>query len=338
MCTIHAPTIDQRCTDRAWVADDAFMGDPADEDEAFVLDTSRPFSRADAAKAKIKPSTLRGPRFVRLFSGVYVSADAPQTPLQRVRAALVPFRGNGFASHASAARVYEVPIPTLPDEHVTVTAAAHRRTHPGIVCHVMRKPRAVVFDGIGVSSPDQLFTELASQVSLVDLVVAGDHLARRHRGVTAATLADFAAAGGLPGSRAAATAAGYVRENVRSPMETRLRMLLVLAGLPEPRINALVGTGDGMLKREHDLVYAASKTAIEYDGQQHAAEQWERDLERREEADDDGWRILTVVAKGIYRRPDLTLEKIHRVLLERGEPGVPKHLSDAWRPHFPVVR
>lgn len=194
------------------------MGDPADEDEAFVLDTSRPFSRADAAKAKIKPSTLRGPRFVRLFSGVYVSADAPATPLQRVQAALVPFRGHGSASHASAARVYEVPIPTLPDEHVTVTAPAHRRTHPGIVCHVMRKPRAVVLDGIGVSSPDQLLTELASQMSLVDLVVAGDHLVRRHRGVTASTLADFAAAGGLPGSRVAALAVGSVRENVRSPM------------------------------------------------------------------------------------------------------------------------
>jgi hypothetical protein len=314
------------------------MGDTSDPDDDFVLDTSRPFSRADAAKAKIKPSTLRGPRFTRLFSGVYVAANAPATPLQRVQASLIPFGGNGFASHASAARIYEVPIPTLPDEHVTVTTAAHRRAHPGIVCHVMRKPRAVVIDGIGVSAPDQLFTELASQVSLVDLVVAGDHLVRHHPRVTPVTLADFATTGTLLGSRLAATAASYVRENVRSPMETRLRMLIVLAGLPEPRINTLVGSGDGMLKREHDLVYAASKTAIEYDGKQHPAEQWERDLERREEADDDGWRILTVVAKGIYRRPDLTLEKIHRVLLVRGEPGVPPHLSDAWRPHFPVIR
>lgn len=314
------------------------MGDESEEDDEFVLDTSRPFSRADAIRAKIKPSTLRGPRFKRLLSGVYVAADAPVTPLQRVQAALVPFGKNGFASHASAARLYDVPIPTLPDEHVTVTKAAHRRSHPGVVCHVMKNPRAVILDGVPRSSPGQLFAELARQVSLVDLVVAGDHLVRHRPKVTAKAIADFAAASTLPGARLAATAAGYVRENVRSPMETRLRMLIVLAGLPEPRINTLVGTGDGMLKREHDLVYAASRTAIEYDGKQHAAEQWERDLERREEADDDGWRILTVVAKGIYRRPDLTLEKIHRVLLERGEPGVPKRLSDGWRPHFPVIR
>lgn len=272
------------------------MGDESEEDDDFVLDTSRPFSRADAIRAKIKPSTLRGPRFKRLLSGVYVAADAPVTPLQRVQAALVPFGKNGFASHASAARLYDVPIPTLPDEHVTVTQAAHRRSHPGVVCHVMKNPRTVILDGVPRSSPGQLFAELARLVSLVDLVVAGDHLVRHRPKVTAKAIADFAAASMLPGARLAA------------------------------------------LKREHDLVYAASRTAIEYDGKQHAAEQWERDLERREEADDDGWRILTVVAKGIYRRPDLTLEKIHRVLLERGEPGVPKRLSDGWRPHFPVIR
>ncbi|MBO0842051.1 MAG: DUF559 domain-containing protein [Nocardioides sp.] len=312
------------------------MGDLSGGDA--VLDTSRPFSRAAATEAGITPSMLRGPRYVRLLSGVYVAADQPATPLQRVQAALVPYNGYAFASHASAARVHGVPIPTLPDEHVTVTERAHRRAHPGVVCHVLREPKAVMVDGIGVSAPDQLFVELGSLLSLVDLAVAGDHLVRHHAGVSPQTLADFATKSTMPGARAAVAAAAYVRENVRSPMETRLR-LLVLAGLPEPGINVLVGTGDdGMLKREHDLVYPRSKTIIEYDGQQHAVEQWERDLERREEADDDGWRMLTVVSKGVFRRPDLTVEKVHRVLLERGEPGVPKQTSSAWMPHFPVER
>lgn len=207
------------------------------------------------------------------------------------------------------------------------------------MCHVLKKPKAVVLDGIGVSAPEQLFVELATQLHLVDLVVAGDHLVAHHEGITPQVLADFAADATMPGARAAAAAATYVRAKVRSPMESRVRMLLVLAGLPEPGINVLVGTGeDGLLRREHDLVYTRSKTIVEYDGEQHATEQWERDLERREEADDDGWRMLTVVSKGIYRRPDLTLEKVHRVLRERGEPDVPKQLSSAWMPHFPVKR
>ena len=48
------------------------------------------------------------------------------------------------------------------------------------------------------------------------------------------------------------------------------------------------------------------RLAIEYDGRQHAESdrQWQRDVERREELDNDGWRIVVVLAKGIYREPD----------------------------------
>ncbi|MFJ9392080.1 hypothetical protein ACIRON_24875 [Nocardioides sp. NPDC101246] len=59
------------------------------------------------------------------------------------------------------------------------------------------------------------------------------------------------------------------------------------------------------------------------------------DLERREAIDDDQWRIMVFVAKDIYKSPGRTLERIHRVLRLRGEPGVPAVLSDAWRAHFP---
>lgn len=301
------------------------------------FDTSLPFSRAAGIAAGLKQSTLRGPRFVSPFTGVYVSADSPATPVRRVRAALVPFHGRGFASHASAARVYGLSIPTLPDEHVTVVAAKHRRAHPGIVCHVVARAQTIVLDGVQVSVPEQLFVELAALLSLVDLVVVGDELVRRGWS-TPEKLADHAASSSLPGARAARAAASHVRRRVRSPMETRLRMLLTLAGLPEPEINVLVGSENGT-KREHDLLYRRSKTALEYDGRQHVevVQQWESDLQRREDTDDDGWRVVIVVARGIYREPEATLRKVHRILIERGEPDVPRVLLDDWRPHFPGI-
>lgn len=43
-----------------------------------------------------------------------------------------------LASHASAARLHRLPIPTIPDEHVTVLDRKHRRSRPGIVCHLLR--------------------------------------------------------------------------------------------------------------------------------------------------------------------------------------------------------
>lgn len=299
------------------------------------LDTSLPFSRAAGIAAGLKQSTLRGPGFIRPFTGVYVAASSAPTPLRRVRAALVPFGGRAFASHASAARVYKLPIPTLPDEHVTVLDARHRRAHPGIICHVVARAETLVIGGIPVSMPEQLFVELAGLLILVDLVVVGDHLVRQ-RWSTPERLRAYAETARLPGARAARRAVAYVRSRVKSPMESRLRMLLVLAGLPEPGINVLVGSENGT-KREHDLLYLASKTAIDYDGREHVevVQQWEADLQRREDADDDDWRLVIVVAKGIYRQPEATLLKVQRILIERGEPDVPRTLLDAWRPYFP---
>lgn len=121
-------------------------------------------------------------------------------------------------------------------------------------------------------------------------------------------------------------------------METRLRMLLVLAGLPEPEINVVVRDADGEPLRRYDLTFREARTIVEYDGRHHIerVEQWESDLARREEIEDGGWRILVVTSRGIHRRPDQTLLRVQRRLSERGMPGVPTRLSDDWRPHFPV--
>jgi len=164
----------------------------------------------------------------------------------------------------------------------------------------------------------------------------GDHLVRQGH-TTVEKLVSFCATSAHPGAAAARIAVGYVRRDVDSPMETRLRMLIVLAGLPEPAVNRTIRDVYGQPVRRYDLSYEASKTIVEYDGRQHVERvaQWEKDLERREAIDDDAWRILVVISSGIFEHPERTLAKIHRLLQQRGEPGVPRRLSDAWRPHFP---
>ncbi len=299
------------------------------------LDTRRPFTRADALEAGVDPRLLRGSRFRRLFRGVFVDAYVPESPRLRVEAALT-FDPSSFASHASAARMYDVPIPVLPDEHVSVLEQRHRRRRAGIRCHLAHRESLVrTIGGVRVSDHGQMFVELAELLPLVDLVVVGDNLVRTGR-ITCAGLADFCAVSRLPAGRAARLAAAYVRERVDSPMETRLRMLLVLAGLPEPEVNLTIRAGDGTPLRRYDLAYQAARIVIEYDGRHHIEreESWEADLDRREAIDDDGWRILVVTARGVYREPERTALRVWRLLRRRGVPGVPARPNDAWRAHF----
>ena len=76
-------------------------------------------------------------------------------------------------------------------------------------------------------------------LELVDLVVLGDGLVRQGH-ITAPALLKAARQHEGPGAALARLAAGYVRPGVDSPMETRVRMLFVLAGFPEPVVNVEV--------------------------------------------------------------------------------------------------
>jgi len=68
-------------------------------------------------------------------------------------------------------------------------------------------------------------------------------------------------------------------------METRLRMLIVLAGLPEPTVGHVIRRDDGSRLHRIDLAYLGLLIAVEYDGRQHAANtaQWNKGIRRRED-------------------------------------------------------
>lgn len=299
-------------------------------------DVRRPFLGTDAIAHGLSPSSLKGKNFRRLFRGVYIHASVPVHPLHRVQAALLIHPPVAYASHLSAAQAYRLPIPDYAEEHVTVPTADDRRNRPGIRPHVRERSDVVEVNGIRVSSPTQLFIELAGMLNLVDLVVAGDDLVRQGR-VTPEQLVAACAASTSKHARAARRAASYVRSDVDSPMETRLRMLLVLAGLPEPEINFKVYE-NGRLRFRFDLCYPELMLIVEYDGRQHRddLDQWDRDVQRHDWFDDEGWRIVQVFSRGIYRRPDLTIERVLTALRSRGCRSLPRTLSNEWRAYFPV--
>jgi len=197
--------------------------------------------------------------------------------------------------------------------------------------------QTTICDGVPISTPEQAFLDLASVgVSLVDLVVAGDSMVKVN---DLDPLRFLASADGYEGrnARRARRAAALVRAGVDSPMETRIRLLVVLAGLPEPHVNFIVRVADGRWRWRFDLCYPEYKLIIEYDGRQHAydAAQWSHDLERREWLDQDGWRILIVISEGIYGDPLRTLQRVRSALEERGA-QVPKSFKQEWTRHVMV--
>lgn len=302
-----------------------------------VLDLRSPFTRASGLKAGLTDRQLGSARFTRLLDGVYVDSSVALSPAVMAQALHLVAPEGAFVSHASAARWYGCPLPALPSEHITVPTRAARFRRSGVECHVARGGETFHKAAVGhVATAAQCFVDLAGQLTLVDLVIVGDWLVRKKR-VRLDALRRHCETTSSRHAAAARLAASFVREGVDSPMETRLRMLIVLAGLPEPTVNLTLRDVNGQPIRRYDLSWPTIRLIVEYDGRHHVEriEQWERDLERRQAIEDDDWRILVVTSTGLFDTPGDTIARIHEQLRRRRMPGTPRVPKPAWRSHFP---
>jgi hypothetical protein len=201
-----------------------------------------------------------------------------------------------------------------------------------------RGDQIVVRDGVRVSVPEQVFCELAAVgLNLVELVVAGDAMLQAKRATRESLTRAVESMRGR-GVRLARRALGYLRTDVASPMESRLRMLLVLAGFPEPQVNVILRTADGEWVRRFDLCYRELQLLIEYDGDQHGdLEHRDSDHDRREQLERLGYKIVPVTSLGIYRDPAKTLRRVADAMRELGGQP-PGRWRPEWRQHFPGWR
>ena len=306
-------------------------------DHVTPFDDRVPFTRAEAAAAGISAKRLGSGRYQRLFHGLHLSAEVIVTPAVRAKAALSFCPPGSQISHFTAAELWGAIVPSQPLTHVSCPPTGGRSERHDVGSHrLSRHARAARLRGIRVSTPEQTFIDLACVLSLVDLVVLGDSLVKARR-TTVKRLVGAANDWPGRGSRPARRAAGFVRDGVDSPMETRLRMLMVLAGLPEPVVNHIEYNSKGGWSRRFDLSYPALLLVIEYDGRQHAESdgQWGHDLDRRESLDRDGWRLIVIRSKDIYAEPQRTLERIAGAMRARGARNVPKRFRREWCRHFP---
>lgn len=304
-----------------------------------TFDPRQPFSRAEARAAGISLDALLGPRFQKICWDTYLARDVPITPQIRSRAALRLAPPGTHISHETAAQLWGAVVPLGPTTHITTPTGDGRLVRRGIKSHYYEtyRPHTTSLRGLPLSTPEQTFLDLASSgMALVDLVVVADGLLKRKHTSTEALKAAAESWIGR-GRRVAQRAARLARDDVDSAMETRLRLLIVLAGLPEPRVNLIVRHERGEWRRRYDLAYEGVRLIVEYDGRQHSEDddQWLTDIFRREELDKMHWRLVVVTWHGIYRDPLQTLDRVRAALIDCGATGIRRRFKPEWRLHFP---
>jgi hypothetical protein len=305
--------------------------------EGLPFDTRRPFNRADARSGGVTLRELLSPKFHKVFYDTYVDSRVPLTTRLRATAALNISPAGSYASHYTAAELWGGVVPAVAEVHVTVLGKVGRLRRQGVTAHSgLDLPAPTSHQGIPLSGSIQTVLDLAGAgLDLVSLVVLADSLvtARRFQPID---LVDAAHSWGGHGAKRARLAGRFVRGGVDSPQETRLRMLLVLAGLPEPVINEILRWPDGSWRMRLDLSYPELRLIIEYDGRQHAENtaQWNRDLRRREELESLGWRIVVITARDLNSEPGATLERVRAAMVERGATGLRRHFKTEWQRYF----
>jgi very-short-patch-repair endonuclease len=106
-----------------------------------------------------------------------------------------------------------------------------------------------------------------------------------------------------------------------SPQETRVRLLLIDAGLPKPETQIEFRA----LHIRVDMGWREWKVAVEYDGIQHWENRYQRswDIERIALLEAAGWIVIRVSAEMLSRRPSAIVERVIAKLAERGAYGRP---------------
>jgi very-short-patch-repair endonuclease len=280
--------------------------------------SSRPFRGSSAVAAGILTrGQLRGPRYQRLFPDVYASATAEVDLALLARAAGLLVSRNGAVAGYAAAELWGASCaPADEPAHVLMT---DRYQCDGLRVHRdnFDFDETVSIDSGGVvTTPERTAYDLARWAPrLVERVVALDALAHCCGVDLDAVRALRRQYLGSHGGANIAEALQLCDRRAESPMETRVRIPLVLAGLPPEVQHVVVINGR---RYRLDLAYPELRIAVEYDGEEHRGQaRARRDLLREADLASAGWRILRFDAAVAMRRPHQIVAEVRAELAAR---------------------
>ncbi|QBR92631.1 type IV toxin-antitoxin system AbiEi family antitoxin domain-containing protein [Nocardioides euryhalodurans] len=291
-----------------------------------------PFTTADAARLDTSRTTLtrwvREGRLRRLFTGVYVRADLPDTTLLRAQAARLVLSTHSVLCDRTAAWIHGIDVfryaelDAIP-ELETVVLRGHDPTDRGGCRGGSRDLEPgdwQVIGGVRVTTPVRTALDLACRLPRRDALAALDAFAREC-GVTIAQLdrllVRYHRRRGVVQARELAQ---LVDARSESRRESWTRLELNDEGLPAPTPQHWILV-DGVPTYRLDLAYPRARVAVEYDGEDFhtSPEQRAYDRERRAWLEEHGWYVV-VVTRGCISGAALAawITEVREVLRERG--------------------
>lgn len=221
-------------------------------------------------------------------------------------------------SGRTAAWLHGIDVPPCVPIDITVPSPARVSTRSGMALHrrMLLDGDVVLAKGLPVVRIERALTEICRRLSLTESVAVLDG-ALHNRCVRISDLQSWMAAHprfyGIPSMR---RALGFVEPATESPMESRLRMALVLGGLPRPRAQVSIHDRWGRFVGRPDLYYEDARLGIEYDGAIHRGSLAEDDR-RQNKLLNEGVRLLRFTASDVLGHPDAVVAQVRAMLRPR---------------------
>jgi hypothetical protein len=303
----------------------------------------RPFRTTEALQRGVTPSRLRARDLWTPTPGVR-TAEIPTTLLERARAFATAAPHEFAFAHSTAARLLGIPLPyALEDDphiHIVTRTDANRIRRGEVQGHRGLETRATVeVAGLPVVGPADTWADLGEYVGpgrpvgLDDLIVAGDVAANLMGAVDPLRRAIESRV--RPRGKVTLTfALPRIRLGAWSPMETRCRLMVTRAGLPEPRHNIPVIDRTGEWLGYGDLVWEEQRVVGEYLGVEFHSRSRDREHDdlRRDRVERGDWVVVEIVSTDVFEHGPRAA-KLRELA---GALGVNAHLLDvmAAAPQF----
>ena len=220
---------------------------------------------------------------------------------------LVRLGPGAVLSHEEAARQLDLPL--VDDTGVRRVVVPRNRSraqaegwrlHRADLGPAERIQRA---DGLSVTSVLRTVVDLAKVLPLGAAVAAADGALRL--GTSPVTLRAALLAARGPGAGRCRQVAALMDPLAESVLESLLRLLLVLAGLPSPVSQYEIRDEHGRTVARVDFCWPGSRLVVEADGFAFHSDRlaYRRDRERMNELERLGWRVLRFTWEDVRQRP-----------------------------------